>query len=139
MLEITNRLYIPLNEIEFSFSRSSGSGGQNVNKVNSKATLYWRPTDCQTLPADVLERFVDRYHRKLTKEGMLILQSDRHRDQPQNIDDCLEKLRHMILEVAYPPKPRKATKPTKSSKRKRLDSKKRHSIKKQNRKNTNFD
>lgn len=130
MLVINDRLYVPDEEIVFSYARSSGKGGQNVNKVNSKAVLTWRFYDNRSLPPDVKDRFRERYMARLTNAGEIVLQSDRFRDQPRNIADCLEKLRQMILEVALPPKKRKKTKPTFGSKMRRLDSKKRDSAKK---------
>ncbi len=130
MLVINDRLYVPDEEIQFSYARSSGKGGQNVNKVNSKAVLTWRFVDNRSLPEDVRERFRERYMARLTNSGEIVLQSDRFRDQPRNISDCLEKLRQMILEVAIPPKRRKKTKPTYGSKQRRLEGKKRDSAKK---------
>lgn len=130
MLVINDRLYVPDEEIQFSYARSSGKGGQNVNKVNSKAVLTWRFVDNRSLPEDVRKRFRERYMARLTNSGEIVLQSDRFRDQPRNISDCLEKLRQMILEVAIPPKRRKKTKPTYGSKQRRLEGKKRDSAKK---------
>lgn len=133
MLEVNPRIRIPLTEFEFSFSRSSGPGGQNVNKVNSKATLRWRLMESSSLPLDVRSRFTATFGSRLTAEGELVLTSDRYRDQPRNADDCLEKLREMLLAVAEPPRPRKATKPTKVSKRRRADAKRQRGEVKRNR------
>ncbi len=130
MLVINDRLYVPDEEIHFSYARSSGKGGQNVNKVNSKAVLTWCFVENRSLPEDVRARFHDRYMARLTNAGEIVLQSDRFRDQPRNISDCLEKLRQMILDVAVAPKRRKKTKPTFGSKQRRLDGKKRDSVKK---------
>lgn len=130
MLVINDRLYVPDEEIHFSYARSSGKGGQNVNKVNSKAVLTWRFVENRSLPEDVRDRFRVRYQARLTNAGEIVLQSDRFRDQPRNISDCLEKLRQMIMDVAVPPKKRKKTKPTFGSKQRRLESKKRDSVKK---------
>lgn len=133
MLDVAPHIQIPLDEFEFTYARSSGPGGQNVNKVNSKAVLRWRPLTSPNLREDVRTRFVARYSGKLTTEGELVLSSERFRDQRQNIDDCLEKVREMLLSVARPPKTRKKTKPSRASKERRLDSKRRDSAKKQNR------
>ena len=127
MIVINERLYIPDEEIDFSYARSSGKGGQNVNKVNSKAVLTWRFYQNQSLPEDVRRRFIDRFSAKLSNAGEIVIHSDRFRDQPRNMADCYEKLRSMILEIAVPPKKRKPTKPTYGSKQRRLDGKKRDS------------
>jgi ribosome-associated protein len=133
MLVAAPNIRIPLDEFEFTYARSSGPGGQNVNKVNSKAVLRWSPTLSPNVPADVRARFLSRYASKLTTEGELVIHSERYRDQRQNVDDCLEKVREMLAAVARPPKARKKTKPSYGSKLRRLDSKKRDSAKKQNR------
>ena len=131
MLKINNRLEIPLRELDFTFVRSSGPGGQNVNKVNTKAVLSWIVEDNSSLPEDVLERFVKRYSRRISNEGKLKITSQRFRDRGRNIADCLNKLRDMVLSVAEKPKKRKATKPSKGSKERRLKNKQRNSQKKQ--------
>lgn len=133
MLDVAPHIRVPLEEFEFTFARSSGPGGQNVNKVNSKALLRWNPTTSPSLPDDVRRRFLQQYATRLTTVGELVLQSERYRDQRQNIDDCLQKVREMLLAVARPPKTRKKTKPSRGSKERRLDSKRRDSAKKQNR------
>ncbi len=133
MLLINSYIHIQDWELLFSYARSSGSGGQNVNKVNSKAILHFNPLASPSLPVDVKNRFIQKFGKRLSTDGFLVLQSESHRDQPRNAADCLEKLRAMILEVAVAPKVRKATKPSRSAKRKRLESKKLHSEKKQSR------
>lgn len=124
---------IPNEEIEFTFARSSGAGGQNVNKVNSKAILRWNARTSVVLRGGMRDRFMARFGSKLTTDGELILMSDRHRDQGRNAADCMEKLKEMLLSVATPPKRRVATKPTYGSKVRRLKEKKAHSDKKNNR------
>jgi len=133
MLLVAPHIRIPLAEFEFQYVRSSGPGGQNVNKVNSKAQLRWNPTTSPSLLDSVRARFLERYKSRLTTEGELVVMSDRFRDQAKNADDCLAKVRDMLLAVAQPPKKRKATKPSRAAKQRRLDSKKRDSAKKQNR------
>jgi ribosome-associated protein len=124
---------IAMDEIEFTYARSGGPGGQNVNKVNSKAILRWRVEDSLSLPPSVKRRFLERYGNRLTVDGDLILTSQRHRDQPSNTGDCLEKLREMVASVAVAPTPRRATKPTFGSKMRRVDEKKQRSATKQQR------
>jgi len=124
MLQINEQWRVPASEFRFTYARSSGPGGQNVNKVNSKVTLHWPATTTPSLPADVRERFCRQYHTRLTREGELVLQSQRFRDQGRNQDDCLERLRAMILAVATPKKKRRPTAPSRGSKQRRLDAKK---------------
>ena len=124
MLEITPHLAIPDDELEMTFSRSSGPGGQNVNKVSSKATLRWNVRQSSSLPQDVRERFLKKYGQRLTKDGDLLIYSQEFRDQPKNIEACRAKLRAMIQGVLRPPKKRRPTKPTKGSKIRRLKEKK---------------
>jgi len=115
MLFVTEFIIISAEEIEFTYMRSSGPGGQAVNKVSSKARLRWNLHQTRALPFSVRERFLLRFANKLTVQGDLLLTSDQHRDRMMNRDDCLEKLKEMLLSVAYPPKVRKKTKPTKGS------------------------
>jgi len=123
VLEVNRRIRIPLRELSFSFARSSGAGGQNVNKVNTKATLRWSVVDSASLPEDVRERFLARYRRRITREGTLVLTSQRFRDQGRNVADCIEKLRALLLEVATAPRSRRPTRPTRASRERRLQQK----------------
>lgn len=133
VLRVSPRIQIPLGELVFTFSRSSGPGGQNVNKLNTKATLRWSVASTVALPADVRQRFLERYRNRITTEGDLLLSSQRTRDAGRNEKDCLERLRQMLLAVAVPPKPRKPTRPTRGSVRRRLADKQRQAEKKQHR------
>jgi ribosome-associated protein len=133
MLTITSRFGIPLREFTFTYARSGGPGGQNVNKVNTKATLRWPMRISDSLPEAVRGRFLAKYGGKLTTEGDLLITSQRFRDAGRNTDDCLEKLRHMLMSVAEPPKSRRPTKPTKASINRRLEQKRRQSGRKSQR------
>src|SRR6266480_7659794 len=99
MLEINAQLRIPDSELQWSFVRSGGPGGQNVNKVASKAVLRWNVKATAALPEDVKERFLTQQHRRITTEGDLVLNSQRFRDQEKNKSDCLEKVRQLVLQA----------------------------------------
>jgi ribosome-associated protein len=131
-LPITDKLTIPEEQLQWSFARSSGPGGQNVNKVNSKATLRWLPVE-GTLSMAAWNRFRRIAKRYLTSEGEVVIQSQEYRDQSQNIQACREKLRNMLLAAITPPKRRVATKPTKASRQRRLNNKQKLSDKKKSR------
>ena len=124
MLQISANITIPDDELQLSFSRSSGPGGQNVNKVSSKATLRWAVRHTPSLPDDVRQRFLETYSSRITNDGEILIVSQESRDQPKNIEICHTKLRDMILTVLRPPKKRRKTKPTKGSKVRRLNAKK---------------
>ena len=129
-LVINKDLTIPGDQFQFSYVRSGGPGGQNVNKVSSKVMLVWKPTEIGALNADALERLRQRYPSFWTKEGEFIVKSQLTRDQVKNKQDCLTKLRHIIAVVIVPPKKRIPTKPTLGSIRRRLENKARQSDKK---------
>lgn len=124
MLVVNSKIAIPDEEFNISFARSSGPGGQNVNKTNSKAVLNWDVTQSPSLPIDVKNRFLKAFASRLTVEGCIVIASDESRAQEANIKGCLEKLKAMILTVATPPKIRRPTKPTRSSQRARIENKK---------------
>ena len=124
---------IPPSEFTFTFSRSSGAGGQNVNKVNTRATLTWNIKNSTSISEAIKKRFTSRYKRYLV-EDEVIISSQKTRSQNQNIDDCISKLNECLSEVEFPPKNRRPTKPTRNTVKKRLDSKTKHSkLKKQRR------
>jgi ribosome-associated protein len=131
MLEINARLRIPDDQFQWSFARSGGPGGQNVNKVASKAELRWNVAGTPSLPDDVKNRLMAHARKRITSAGELVLTSQRYRDQGRNRADCLEKLRALILRAATPPRPRKPTRPTRASRLNRLHAKKHRSATKQ--------
>ncbi|MDR1382920.1 MAG: aminoacyl-tRNA hydrolase [Planctomycetaceae bacterium] len=133
MFEITPEIKIPLSELQWTFVRSSGPGGQNVNKVASKAVLRWNVAASELLDTDSMARLAVSYPAHLTKEGELVITSQKTRDAIKNRTDCLEKLRAMLLTAIKKPKRRIPTHPTKGSIVRRLSNKARHAQKKQNR------
>lgn len=130
MLVVDSQIRIPLEEFQFSFSRSSGPGGQNVNKVNSKVTLHWDVTNSPHLSDEVRARFVSQFAHRINVDGEVVITSQRYRDQHRNRSDCLEKLRQLILLVRHRPKRRKPTRPGRAARERRLRDKHRKSDKK---------
>ena len=123
MFEVNERIGIPEDEFDWSFARSGGPGGQNVNKVASKVFLHWDMANNATVPAEVKARLCQLQRRRVTTEGILVITSQRFRDQDKNRTDCLEKLREMVVEAAFVPKVRRPTRPSRGSKERRLKGK----------------
>jgi ribosome-associated protein len=121
------KITIPTEELNFTFSRSSGAGGQNVNKVNSKVLLYWNINESNACPEEVKYRFKSKYPYLVSEDGSIQIMSQKTRNQKDNISDCIEKLHALLQTVAERPKVRKKTKPKRSSVEKRLMSKKKDS------------
>jgi ribosome-associated protein len=124
VLPITSEITIPAKELRWTFVRSSGPGGQNVNKVASRAVLRWNVLESRSIPEAVKAR-LRLLHPRITSSGEVVISSQRFRDQDRNRGDCLEKLRHIILRAMTPPKPRKLSRPTRGSREARLANKKR--------------
>lgn len=133
-LEVSPSIKIPMHELSFSYARSSGPGGQNVNKVNSKAILHWNIADSKAVRQEVRERFLAKFGNRMDSEGHVVLSSDQYRDQQRNVQDCLDKLCEMLRSVAVPPKKRKATKPSRGATERRINVKKQTSERKSMRK-----
>ena len=134
MLQINDRIAIPEDELEFDYARSGGPGGQNVNKVSTKAVMTWRPAQSEALPPAVKARFLELVASRLTTEGVLIITSQLTRDRLRNVEDCRDKLRALVLQVATPPKIRRPSKPTRASQVRRVEEKRRRSEVKRGRK-----
>jgi ribosome-associated protein len=130
-LDVGGGLRIPRDEFTLTFSRSGGPGGQNVNKVSSKARLRWPVVASPSLRDDVRDRFVARNRSRITAGGDFVIASQRYRDQSRNVADCEEKLRALLAAALVPPKPRKRTRPTKAAGRRRLAAKRRRAETKQ--------
>ncbi|HVG93360.1 MAG TPA: alternative ribosome rescue aminoacyl-tRNA hydrolase ArfB [Planctomycetota bacterium] len=123
-LEVTGRVRIPAAEIDLSYASSSGPGGQNVNKVASKAVLRWNPGRSVALSPEDRAFALERLAPRLTNDGDLVLSSDRNRDQPRNVEDVLERLRDLLRAALLRPRRRKATRPTRAARERRLHAKK---------------
>lgn len=115
---------VPAEELEVSWVRSSGPGGQNVNKTSNKAVVRWNVRSSPALRDDVKARFLARFASRITLGGDILVTSDRFRDQPRNLEDCVEKLTAMLAEVAVAPIKRRATKPGRAAKERRIVAKK---------------
>ena len=120
MLEITPTLALSDEELVERFVRSSGPGGQNVNKVATAVELRYDIKQSRALPEPVRERLLSRRDRRITADGVLVLSAHRHRTQERNRDDARTRLCELVQSVLHPPKPRVATKPTRASKERRL-------------------
>ena len=125
MIRITDAISIDESDIEESFVRASGPGGQNVNKLSTAVQLRFDIMHSPHLPDDVRQRAARLAGRRLTKEGVIVLIAQRHRTQERNRADALERLVALLQEAAVRPTPRRATRPTRASRERRIDTKKR--------------
>lgn len=135
--KIANRDYLP--ELTFTTSRSSGPGGQHVNKLETRVTLRFKPADSYVLTGEEKEHLLKKWSAKLTNDGFFVINSEKYRTQLRNKEDTIIKLRQAIAKAFTIPKVRKATKPSKASIRKRIDGKKKLSEKKNRRKPPELD
>ena len=138
MIKITTTLYISRKELEETFTRSPGPGGQHVNKVATGVQLRFDARNSTSISPSMLRRLRFLAGRKITNNGVLIITSHRHRTQSQNRSAALERLVKLLRQTAKPQKIRRSTTPSKASQERRLTSKKRHSETKKNRSRVNY-
>ena len=127
-------MHIPVDRLTISSVRSGGPGGQNVNKVATKVEVRFLLDDADWIPLAVRERLRRLEARRISQEGELVIVSSRYRSRGRNLEDCLEKLDACLKRAAKRPKRRIPTKPTRASRARRLESKRRRSAVKKDRK-----
>lgn len=130
MLQVTPDILINEDDIEFEFVRSSGPGGQNVNKVSTAVQLRFNIDTSLDIPARVRERLIKLAGSRLTKDNVLVIEASAFRSQEKNRGDAVSRLTELIRTASIEPKTRKKTRPTLASKHKRIESKKRKGNKK---------
>jgi ribosome-associated protein len=139
MIEITPTLSIDENEIQLDFVRSSGPGGQNVNKVASAVQLRFDIDASAALPDAAKHRLRSLSRNRVTSEGVLILEAKRFRTQEQNRQDAIQRFIELIQRSLYQPKARKRTKPSQAAREKRLQEKRQRGERKKLRQNRTYD
>lgn len=135
---VLNNFSIPETELEFSYVRASGPGGQKVNKTSSKAVLTWNVKTTTAISEALRARFLAKHHRRISSDGEVIIQCETYRQQSRNREECLNKLAELLAVANTKEKPRKKTKPTRASKERRIKDKKLQSEKKLSRQKPRF-
>jgi ribosome-associated protein len=136
LIPINRHLFLDDSEVEQSFIRASGPGGQNVNKVSSAVQLRFDLSRSRSLPEEVRERLARLAGRRLTRNGVIVIIAQRYRTQERNRQDALDRLVALIRRAAAPPVPRQPTKPTAAARERRLGAKARRAAAKEQRRAT---
>ena len=139
LLAVNESLSIPRNELEVRVSRSSGAGGQHVNKTSSRVEIFWNIVGSRAVSEEQRTRLREKLASRLTTEGSIRVVASDMRSQSRNRELAEERLADLVRRALVVPRKRRATKPTRAAKEARLDSKKRHSTKKRDRRDTVID
>jgi ribosome-associated protein len=139
LLAVNESLSIPRTELDIRVSRSSGAGGQHVNKTSSRVEIFWNIVGSRAISEEQRGRLREKLASRLTTEGSIRVVASDMRSQSRNRELAEERLADLVRRALVIPRKRRATKPTRAAKEARLDSKKRHSTKKRDRRNTVID